>query len=66
MYSLLYILLCRDLAAELASNATALREQLAELTAEQNQVEDSVNQTNSLVEGAENALRQVNFTITLT
>ena len=48
-----------DLATEIAANATALRQEIVNLTAEQREVEASTNQTNTLVEGIENAFNQV-------
>ena len=51
-----------DLATEIVANSTALRQQIANLTAEQRDIEASTNQTNSLVEGIENTFNQVSRT----
>ena len=48
-----------DLAIEVSRNATALRQLIAELQADQDELGASVNQTNSVVEAAESALQRV-------
>ena len=50
-----------DLATEVSANATALRQLIAGLLAEQEQLRASINQTNSVVEDAESALQQVSY-----
>ena len=48
-----------DLAIEVSTNATTLRQLITELQAEQDQLGASINQTNSVVRDAENTLQQV-------
>ena len=48
-----------DLATQVVANATALRQLIAELMAEQNRLGSSVNQTTSLMEAAEDSFEQV-------
>ena len=50
-----------DLAIEVSRNATALRQLIAELQAEQDELGASVNRTNSVVEAAESALQRVSY-----
>ena len=59
MVLIIILKLYSDLATEVSANAIALRQLIAELLAEQEQLGASINQTNLVVEGAESALQQV-------
>ena len=56
-----YMCMYSDLATEVSANATALRQLITGLLAEQEQLGVSINQTNSVVEDAESALQQVSY-----
>ena len=48
-----------DLAIEVSTNATALRQLITDLLKQQQELGDSINRTNLVVDNAENALQEV-------
>ena len=50
-----------DLAIEVSTNATALRQRITTHLEQEEQLGASINQTNSVVEDAENALQEVSY-----
>ena len=54
---------CSDRAMEVAANVMALRQLIAELMTKQEQLEGSINQTNSLVNETGDTLEQVRFVL---
>jgi precorrin isomerase len=56
-----YVCTCSDLATELSTNATSLRQFITELMAEQEQLGATINRTILVVGNAESALQQVSY-----